>query len=37
MDYPDQDFAKLKYSDTSTPIIWNDQFHLDPHTDFIST
>ena len=31
MDYPDQGFAKLKYSDTSTPIIWRNQSHLDLH------
>ena len=37
MDYPGQDFIKLKYSDTSAPIIWRDQFHLNLHTDFAST
>ena len=37
MDYPDQNFAKLKYSDTSTPIIWRGQSHLDLRTDFAST
>ena len=37
MDYLDQDFTKLKYSEALTPIIWRDQFHLDPHTDFTST
>ena len=37
MDYPDQDFTKLKYSDTSASIIWRDQFYLDPHTDFTNT
>ena len=37
MDYLGQGFIKLKYSDTSTPIIWRDQSHLDPYTDFVST
>ena len=37
IDYLGQDFTKLKYSDTSTPIIWRDQSHFDPHTDFVST
>ena len=37
MDYPGQDFTKLKYSDTSTPIIQRDQSYLNPHTDFAST
>ena len=37
IDYPGQDFAKLKYSDTSTLIIQRDQSHLDPHIGFIST
>ena len=36
MDYPDQGFAKLKYSNTSTPIIRKDQSHLDLQTDFAS-
>ena len=36
MDYPDQGFAKLKYSDTSTPLVWRGQSHLDPDTDFTS-
>ena len=37
MDYPYQDFIKLKYNDTPTPIIRRGQYHLDPHTDFVST
>ena len=37
MDYLDQDFTKLKYSDALTLIIRRDQSHLDPHTDFVST
>ena len=37
MDYPDQGFTQLKYSDTSTPIIQRDQSYLDPHIDFICT
>ena len=37
MDYPGQGFTKLKYNDTSAPIIWRDLSHLDPHTDFVST
>ena len=37
MDYPDQDFTKLKYSDALTLIIQRDQSRLDPHTDFVST
>ena len=37
MDYPDQDFTKLKYSDALTPIIQRDQSNLDPHIDFTST
>ena len=37
MDYSDQDFTKLKYSDTSAPIIWKGQSHLDPYIDFTST
>ena len=37
IDYPGQGFAKLKYSNTSTSIIWRDQSYLDPHTDFTST
>ena len=37
IDYPDQDFTKLKYSNTSTLIIWRGQSHLDPHIDFVST
>ena len=37
MDYPDQDFTELKYSDALTPIIWRNQSHFDPHTDFVST
>ena len=37
IDYPDQNFIKLKYSNTSTPIIRRGQFHLDPHTDFTGT
>ena len=31
MDYPDQDFAILKYSDTFFSNSWSGQFHLD-HT-----
>ena len=37
MNYLDQDFIKLKYSDASASIFQRDQFYLDPHTDFIST
>ena len=37
MDYPDQDFTQLKYSDALAPIIQRGQFHLDPHIDFVST
>ena len=37
IDYLGQSFTKLKYNDASAPIIRRDQFHLDPHTDFIST
>ena len=36
MDYRDQDFTKLKYSNASAPIIRKDQFYLDLHTNFIS-
>ena len=36
IDYPGQGFTKLKYSDTSTLIIWRDQSHFDPHSDFVS-
>ena len=36
MDYSDQNFTKIKYSDLLTPTIWRDQPHLDPHTDFVS-
>ena len=36
-DYPDQDFAQLKHSDTLTFIIWRGQSHLNSHTDFTST
>ena len=37
MDYLDQDFTKLKYSDVLSSIIWRGQSHLGPHTDFAST
>ena len=37
MDYPDQDFTKLKYSEALAPIIWRGQSHFDPYTDFAST
>ena len=37
IDYPDQSFTKLKYTNTSTSIIRRGQSHLDPHTDFTST
>ena len=37
MDYSDQDFTKLKYSDTLAPMIRKNQSHLDPYTDFVST
>ena len=37
MDYSDQDFIKLKYSDILTPIIRRGQFYLDPLIDFAST
>ena len=37
MNYFDQDFTKLKYSDTLAPIISRDQSHLDLHTDFANT
>ena len=37
MDYPSQDFAKLKYGDALAPIIQRDQFHLDPYANFVST
>ena len=37
IDYSSQGFTKLKYSDTSTLIIWKGQSHLDPHIDFVST
>ena len=37
IDYPDQNFTKLKYSDTSAPIIRRGQSHLNLHTDFTST
>ena len=37
MDYPGQNFNKLKYNDTSTPIIQRDQSHLDLHTYYAST
>ena len=37
MHYLDQDFTKLKYNDASALIIWRDQSHLNPHTDFTST
>ena len=37
MDYPGQNFTKLKYNDVLTPIIWRNQFYLDPYIDFTST
>ena len=37
MDYSDQDFTKLKYTDAYLLLIQRDQFHLDSHTDLIST
>ena len=37
IDYPGQGFTKLKYSDTSAPIIRRGQSYLDPHTNFTST
>ena len=37
MDYPEQDFTKLKYSDVLTLILQRDQSHLDSYTDVIST
>ena len=36
MDYPDQNFAKLKYTDAYLLLIQMDQFYLDSHTDLIS-
>ena len=36
IDYLDQGFTKLKYSDTSTLIIRRGQYHLDPHAYFVS-
>ena len=37
MDYSDQGFIKLKYSEILSPIIQRDQFYLDLHIDFAST
>ena len=37
IDYPSQGFAKLKYSDSLSPIVRRDPSHLDLHTNFIST
>ena len=37
MDYPGQNFTKLKYNNVLTPIIWRNQFYLDPYIDFTST
>ena len=37
MDYPSQDFTKLKYSNALSPIIWRSQSHFDSHIDFAST
>ena len=36
MDYPNQDFTWLRYSDVLTFIIQRGQSHLDSHTDFIN-
>ena len=37
MDYPDQSFTELKYTDAYLLLIQRGQFHLDSHTDLIST
>ena len=37
IDYPDQDFTRLRYSNALTLIIWKNQSHLDLHTNFTST
>ena len=37
MDYSEQDFTKLKYSDALSFKIQRGQLYFDPHTDFIST
>ena len=37
MDYSDQGFTKLKYTDVYLLLIQRGQFHLDSHTDLIST
>ena len=37
IDYLNQDFFKLKYSNAFSPIILRGQSNFDPHTDFIST
>ena len=35
-DYPDQDFAELKYNVILTPKTKRGQSHLDSHTDLTS-
>ena len=35
--YPGQGFAKLRSSETFTPILGGVNSHLDSHTDFAST